>query len=125
VEPREVVTRYYELANAGDWDAWCDLFTADQVMDEQLAGRVEGREPLREMMKGFPAAYERFSNTPEHVVVGGNEVAVTSHISAVTAKGASIEADVCNYFQISDGQIVYMKNFHDTKPFAPLFTSDD
>ena len=123
MEPRDIVTRYYELANAGDWDAWCDLFTEDQVMDEQLAGRVEGRETLREMMRGFPTAYQRFANVPNHVVVDGHHAAVTSHISAVTAAGAAIEADVCNYFEIRDGQIAYMKNFHDTKPFDPLFSA--
>ena len=37
----DVIDRYYETANAGDWDAWCDLFTDDQVMDEQLAGHIE------------------------------------------------------------------------------------
>ncbi len=51
---RELVSRYYELANAGEWDSWCDLFSLSAVVDEQLAGRVEGRETLREMMKGFP-----------------------------------------------------------------------
>lgn len=40
----------------------------------------------------------------------GDQAAVVSHISA----GAAIEADVCNDFQIKDGQIAYMANFHDT-----------
>jgi len=113
-----VVTRYYELANAGDWDAWCDLFAEDQVMDEQLAGHIEGRDVLRGMMKGFPTMYARFSNTPAHVVVDGDQAAVVSHISAETADGGTIEADVSNYFRITDGQISYMRNFHDTVPFT-------
>ena len=37
----DVIDRYYVTANAGDWDAWCDLFTDDMVMDEQLAGHIE------------------------------------------------------------------------------------
>ena len=24
--PRVIIERYYELANAGKWTAWCDLF---------------------------------------------------------------------------------------------------
>ena len=31
--PREIIDKYYELASAGNWDAWCDLFHADYVMD--------------------------------------------------------------------------------------------
>ncbi|MBO2448752.1 nuclear transport factor 2 family protein [Actinomadura barringtoniae] len=123
MEIRSVVSRYYELANAGDWDAWTDLFAPDQVMDEQLAGHVEGREKLREMMRGFPGMYAAFQNSPKTVVVEGDEAAVISHISAETVKGVPIEADVVNYFRVVDGEIVYMANYHDTVPFAPLAAS--
>lgn len=120
---RDVVTRYYELANRGDWDAWTDLFAADQVMDEQLAGHVEGRETLREMMRGFPALYASFQNVPRHIVIEDDNAAVVSHISAVAHSGAPVEADVVNYFQVVDGLIVYMANYHDTVPFRPVFAS--
>lgn len=114
---KEIIDSYYTLANAGDWDAWCDLFAVDQVMDEQLAGHIEGQATLRDMMKGFPSMYARFGNTPRHVIVDGAEAAVVSHISAETPSGATIEADVSNYFRVADGRIAYMANFHDTVPF--------
>jgi uncharacterized protein (TIGR02246 family) len=120
---RDVVDRYYELANAGDWDAWCDLFTNDLVMDEQLAGHIEGRETLRGMMKGFPGMYAKFQNQPRHVVVDGAEAAVVSHISAVTPAGGSLEAEVVNYFRLDDGFISYMANFHDTVPFRAVLSN--
>lgn len=120
MDTREVVNRYYELANAGNWDAWCDLFDASQVMDEQLAGHVEGRETLRTMMKGFPAMYSSFANRPRHVVVDGGQAAVVSHISATTPAGGQIEADVSNYFEVRGGLITYMANFHDTAPFRAV-----
>lgn len=117
MDTKTLVTRYYELANAGQWDAWCDLFAVDQVMDEQLAGHVEGRETLRTMMAGFPAMYASFSNQPREVIVENERAAVVSHISAVTPDGARIEAGVMNYFRVADGAIAYMANFHDTLPF--------
>lgn len=120
MDTREVVTRYYELANAGDWDRWTDLFAADQAMDEQLAGHIEGRETLRGMMKGFPDMYASFSNSPRHIIVDGEQAAVVSHISATTPAGERIEADVANYFRVVDGQITYMANFHDSRPFRPI-----
>ena len=83
MDTREVVDTYYRLANAGEWDAWCDLFAADQTMDEQLAGHVEGRETLREMMKGFPEMYASFANVPRHVVVDGEQAAVVSDITEI------------------------------------------
>lgn len=120
MDTKETVNRYYELANKGAWDEWCDLFAPDQVMDEQLAGHVEGRETLREMMHGFPGLYAEFQNRPVHIVVEQGQAAVVSRITARTVAGADIEADVCNYFQIEDGLIRYMANYHDTVPFAAL-----
>ncbi|GAA2817501.1 hypothetical protein GCM10010441_47610 [Kitasatospora paracochleata] len=121
MDTRGVVDRYYELANAGDWNPWCDLFAVDTVMDEQLAGHVEGRETLRGMMRGFPDMYAEFANKPVHVVIDGEQAAVVSHITGRTHGGVEIEAEVCNYFRIVGGEIVYMANFHDSAPFAPVF----
>jgi ketosteroid isomerase-like protein len=120
MDTRQVIDRYYELANAGQWDDWCDLFATDTRMDEQLAGHVEGRETLRAMMKGFPQTYASFANLPRHVVVSETHAAVVSHISGRTRHGDTVEADVCNYFEVSDGHITYMANFHDTVPFGPV-----
>jgi glyoxylase I family protein len=119
MDTRGAVERYYKLANAGAWEAWCGLFAEDAVLDEQLAGRIRGRERLRELMAGFPALYPRFANLPRHVVVDGDQAAVFSHLSAHTAGGESIEAEVCNYFRFADGLIAYFANVHDTVPFAP------
>ena len=116
----QVIDRYYETANAGDWDAWCDLFTDDMVMDEQLAGHIEGLATLRPMMGGMGRAYSKFQNVPKHIIVYGDEAAVVSHISAANAAGVPIEAEVMNYFRMRDGKIAYMANFHDSVPFRPF-----
>jgi ketosteroid isomerase-like protein len=121
MDARGVVERYYEYANAGDWDRWCDLFTADAVVDEQLAGRVEGRETLRAMMRGFPDMYATFRNEPRSVVVDGDgQAAVVSRIAATAHDGSGVVATAANYFRIVDGLICYMANFHDTVPFRPV-----
>ncbi len=120
MHPRETLELYYHYANAGDWERWCDLFTADMVMDEQLVGHIEGRSTLREIMNGMNRTYSVFANHPRHIVVEGGDAAVVSHISASSTAGLLIEADVMNYFQLVDGKIAYMANFHDSVPFAPV-----
>jgi ketosteroid isomerase-like protein len=116
----QIVRKYYELANKNDWDTWSELFAIDTVMDEQLAGHIEGKDTLHQMMKGFPDMYASFRNVPQHFVIGadGETAAVVTHISATTHDGANIEARVCNYFRVEDGLITYMANFHDTAPFT-------
>lgn len=117
---KEIVEEYYKHANAGNWDAWCDLFAEDMIMDEQLAGHIEGLATLRPMMAGMDKAYFKFQNMPKHIIVSGDEAAVVSHISAANAAGVPIEAEVMNYFQIKSGKISYMANFHDSVPFKPF-----
>ncbi len=116
------VRKYYETANAGKWDAWCDLFTDDMEMDEQLAGKIIGLAALRPMMAGMGQAYAKFQNELKSMVVVGDQGAVVSHISALAAKypDQPIEADVMNYFRFRAGKISYMRNVHDSKPFAPF-----
>lgn len=122
MDNREILSKYYEYANAGEWDAWCDLFSDDMVMDEQLAGRIVGLATLRPMMAGMGQAYAKFQNEPRAFLVDGDAGAVLSHISARAAKypDEAIEADVMNYFQFKAGKISYMQNVHDSKPFAPF-----
>jgi ketosteroid isomerase-like protein len=119
-DTRRIIDKYYESVNAGDWDTWLTLFDENVVIDEQLAGHVEGIRILRGAIGGMKAGYSKFLNIPKHIVVSGNEAAVVSHIAAANAAGVPIEAEVANYFRIEDGKIQYMANFHDSVPFAPF-----
>ena len=118
---REVITHYYACVNAGDWAGWLELFDEHIVMDEQLGGHVEGLETLRGMVGGLMRPYASFQNHPRHIVIEGNQACVVSHISAVSAGGEPIEAEVSNYFVIQEGRITYLANFHDSRPFDPIF----
>ncbi|MEW5871012.1 MAG: nuclear transport factor 2 family protein [Chloroflexota bacterium] len=122
MDNHEIIRKYYEYANAGKWDAWCDLFADDMVMDEQLAGRIETLATLRPMMAGMGQAYAKFRNELREMVVEGDSGAVVSHISARAARypDEPIEAEVMNFFRFKDGKIAYMRNVHDSKPFAPF-----
>ncbi|WP_372404671.1 nuclear transport factor 2 family protein [Streptomyces luteireticuli] len=114
---RDLLTDYYRYANQGDWDRWCGLFAPGAVVDEQLAGRIEGRDGLRALTADLGRAYTSFANVPRHVLVDGGQAAVVSRVTARGALGDLVEADVANYFRIEGGRIAYLANFHDTAPF--------
>lgn len=124
---KKIIDDYYIHANNGDWDAWVELFDEDIVMDEQLAGRIESRSTLKELMNGMSTNYSKFQNKPKKILIDGNSAAVISHISARAAKHPDepIEANVANYFEIEDGKITYMSNYHDSKPFKPFLDQLD
>ena len=73
---REIMDKYYEYANAGDWDAWCDLFAEDQIMEEQLAGHIERLSALKSIMAGMDKTYSKFQNVPQQIIVAGDERAI-------------------------------------------------
>ena len=115
-----MIDTYYAAVNRGDWDTWLMLFDDNVVVDEQLAGHVEGIGILRGAISGMKKGYAKFQNMPKQIVIDGNEACVISHISAANASGVPIEANVANYFRLENGKITYMANFHDTVPFAPF-----
>lgn len=115
-----VINTYYNSVNQGDWDTWLSLFADDIVVDEQLAGHIEGIGIMRGAVGGLKKGYSKFQNTPVHTVIDGDQACVVSHISAANASGVSIEANVANYFRLEQGKIKYMANFHDTVPFGPF-----
>lgn len=117
---REVVEKYYEAVNAGDWNTWLTLFDDKIVMDEQLAGHIEQIETLRGGVEAIKKGYSKFQNIPKHIVVNGNEACSVSRIEAANVSGSPIEADVANYFCVENGKITYLANFHDTRPFDPF-----
>ena len=121
---REIIDRYYESANAGDWDNYLALFADNVVIDEQLAGHIEGIETLRDSISGLERGYSRFKNSPQSIVIDDEQVCVVSHIDAANAEGVPIEADAVNYFRLQNDKIIYMANFHDTKPFDPFVNQD-
>ncbi len=122
MDTREVIDRYYETVNAGDWDTWLTLFADDVVVDEQLAGHLEGVGVLRGAVGAMKKGYSKFLMLPEHVVIEAEQAAVVWHCEAANASGVPIDVRGANYFRVEDGKIVYMANFHDKGAFAP-FTS--
>lgn len=117
---KEVIEKYYNFVNAGDWENWLALFDNNIVLDEQLAGHLEGLETLRGAVGGLKKGYSKFLMHPLQTVIEGEQACVLWHCEAANAKGVPIEAKGANFFQVKNGKIVYMSNFHDTRPFDPF-----
>jgi ketosteroid isomerase-like protein len=117
---REVIYKYYEAVNAGNWDMWLALFDENVVIDEQIAGHAEGAAGLRGAINGIKRGYAKFQMHPLHVVTEGDQASVIWHCKAANASGIPIEAYGANYFQVSHDRITYMATYHDTVPFAPF-----
>jgi ketosteroid isomerase-like protein len=117
---QEVISKYYECVNAGDWKNWLTLFDDRIVMDEQLAGHLEGIDTLKGAVGGLEKGYSKFLMNPQQTVIDGNKACVVWHCEAANASGVPIDAKGANFFLVENGKITYMSNFHDTRPFDPF-----
>lgn len=117
MDTKEVISKYYNYVNAGDWNNWLTLFDDNIVMDEQLAGHLEGIEILRGAVGGMEKGYSKFLMHPQNILVQGNEACVIWNCEAANASGVPIDAKGANFFQVANGKITYMSNFHDTRSF--------
>lgn len=116
MDTREIVRKYFEYVNSGQWDQYLTLFAPTIVMDEQLAGHLEGIDAVRNSVQGLRDNHD-FRNYPHEIVVEGNRALATWHITASQANGAMLEVDGVNFYRIENGLIAYFRNFHDTAPF--------
>ena len=56
MDTRQIIDSYYDSVNKGDWNTWLGLFQENVVIDEQLAGHVEGLDILRGAVGGLVGA---------------------------------------------------------------------
>ena len=118
---KEIIEKYFECINSGDWETWMTLFNDHVVMDEALSGRMEGIQAMRDSVDGIQQQFQKFENHIQEIVVEGDKAMVICRIEAVTTGGTPLESTGANYYKIENGKIVYMASFHDREPFIKAF----
>ena len=119
---REIIEKYFECINSGDWETWVTLFDDHVVMDEALSGHTKGVQAVKDSADGIKREFSKFENHIKEIVVEGNKGMVVCRIEAVTAGGVSLESTGANYYQIEGGKIVHMVSFHAKGPFIEAFS---
>ncbi|MEW6755143.1 MAG: nuclear transport factor 2 family protein [Candidatus Latescibacterota bacterium] len=118
---RDVVERYFEYINSGNWDAWVALFSEKIVIDEAISGHMEGLAAVRQSAEGIRNGFERFENKVEELVVEGDRAMVVCRIDAVIKGGVPLVSAGANFYRVAGGKIAYMSSFHDSAPFMKAF----
>ena len=119
-----VINKYYNYVNEGDWNNWLTLFDDNIVIDEQLAGHLEGIKTLGGAVGGLEKGYSKFLMHPQETLIDDNQACVIWNFEGANASGVPIEAKGVNFFRVENDKITYMSNFHDTRPFDPFMNQN-
>ncbi len=105
------VRRYYDLVDAGDYDALVDLFTEDVVYERPGQTTIEGRAALREFYEeGRPLS--NGSHELHAVVLDGDTVAVRGTFRG-EQDGETVELGFADFHEFADGAIARRDTYTD------------
>jgi steroid delta-isomerase-like uncharacterized protein len=119
----DVVNRFYEAFDQGDWDAADEVF-ADDCRFEMPPGSMTKAEH-KQMGLVFSAALPDAHFAIDHVLDGGDEVFVEGRFlgthtgemvtpqGTIAPSGNAIELRFGDYFRVSDGKIVDHRTYWD------------
>lgn len=113
---KEVITRYFECVNTGQWDQYVELFDENIIMEEQLLGHIEGKAAVAKSVEGLKSN-KAFRNFPLEIVVEGDKAVALWNIKSPKPDGSQLNVKGANFYRIKNGKIVYFANFHDTSVF--------
>jgi ketosteroid isomerase-like protein len=113
----EIVRRFYDALNDGDWDAVFRDAHPDIELTTQRgpnAGTRRGREGVQGFGEDYLAAFDRSVIEPEQFFEKGDQVVVLVTRRA-RPKGGSVDIVVRNghLWTVRDGRILSMKSFPD------------
>ncbi len=109
--PKQVLARFVELFNAGDYNAMAALYAPDAINHQVANDPVRGRENIREMFR------REFSTANMTCIVENmfedGEWAIMEWRDPTGLRG-------CGFFQVRDGVIIFQRGYWDKLSFLRL-----
>jgi steroid delta-isomerase-like uncharacterized protein len=117
----EVVRRYYDRFNAGDWDGMCALLADDVAHDLNQGGREVGRDRFRAFLDRMARSYrERLRDVvvmgdgsgrvAAEYVVDGEYLATDEGLPAARGQRYSLPGGA--FFDVAGGRIARVTNYY-------------
>lgn len=115
----ELVEKYFQSVNNGDWEEWLLLFDKNIVFTEPI-GTVNGIENLGKAVEGLKTGYRTFRNELLEVFVDGNRAVARTKINAMTMSDVPINVLAANFYTVENGKIVSQENIFDAQKLKPF-----
>ena len=107
-EAKEVVERFWEIQDDGDYTKVVNLFSENAILVDPLYGTFEGKQKIAEFMEKMNK--ETAASGTSFIareIAGDNEVAWAQW----TAKTPTGEFEGCGLYRVRDGLLTYYKDY--------------
>jgi steroid delta-isomerase-like uncharacterized protein len=112
-ENRELVRRFWEVAEKGDYDAFGDYVTEDSVDHTPMPGQPPGLEGVKYIFKMLKTAFPDFSEEIADMVAEDDKVVVRSisrgthqgELMGMPPTGKKVQVDEIHIVRIKDGKM--------------------
>jgi steroid delta-isomerase-like uncharacterized protein len=121
VTDTELVTRYYDLFNRGDWDGMCALLTEDVAHDLNQGDRQVGRAAFRAFLDRMARSY-REQLRDVHVLGGAHGRVAAEYVvegeylttdeGLPPARGQRYTLPGGAFFEVRGGRIARVTNYY-------------
>jgi len=112
-ENKELVRKFWEVAEKGDYDAFGDYITEDSIDHNPMPGQPPGLEGVKYIFKSLKAAMPDFSEEIVDMVAEGDKVVVQSisrgthqgELMGIPPTGKKLQVDEIHIVRIKDGKM--------------------
>ena len=112
-ENKELVRKFWEVAEKGDYDAFGDYITEDSIDHNPMPGQPPGLAGVKYIFKSLKAAMPDFSEEIVDMVAEGDKVVVQSisrgthqgELMGIPPTGKKLQVDEIHIVRIKDGKM--------------------
>ncbi len=112
-ENKELVRKFWEVAEKGDYDAFGDYITEDSVDHTPMPGQPAGLEGAKYVFRMIRGAFPDFSQEITDMVAEGDKVVIRStmrgthqgKMMGIAATGRKVEVDRIDIIRVNDGKM--------------------
>ena len=109
----DTITRFWQVQDAGDYEATVALFADDAVLDDPLYGAFEGRDAIAGFMAKMNEAVAKTNGSFRALEIAGGDDAGWARWEWNSDRGVRTGVGI---YRVRDGQLTYYRDYLDEAP---------
>ena len=118
---KDLIQNYFRLINEEKFEEFFMLFDAEIDFHAPFDFHVKGLEKIKPFYLQVPVNYPEHTDTPEKILISGNQAAVFIDFKGKTKKGKQVSFKAADWFVVENGKIKSLNIFLDSFSVQKMF----